>query len=203
MTASDARDVSSSSGAGEGLEADTTHTSEARVLTVHGVSGTVVELAHVDCGHCQHHLSWHVTLDNGVTRCSFCHCLRRPGEDITKPHNFTEAPAVQGLAEHYRGLLFRTEDRLERMTLHARKRGVEGDALQRRLDAVQALFSGGLDTVCRTVWIEEPGVFGGTCRVECVEVPMDDLRRVLDGVDGQDAPTPRPDQPHDSDETGA
>lgn len=64
-----------------------------RVLSVHGVRGTIVELAHIGCGHCLHYLSWHVTLDDGVTQCSFCHCLRLPGEDITKPHNFVTREA--------------------------------------------------------------------------------------------------------------
>lgn len=48
-----------------------------------------------------------------------------------------------------------------------------------RLAAVEALFSGGPDTECRTVWREESGMFDVTYRVECVEVPLDSLRAAL------------------------
>ena len=41
---------------------------------------------------------------------------------------------------------------------------------------LHALFEGGPDTVCRTTWRDEPGLFGATISVECVEVPMADLR---------------------------
>ena len=57
--------------------------------------------------------------------------------------------------------------------------------LRDQIAAVRVLFSGGPDTVCRTTWRE-----GGWIRIpdmklpsiECVEVPMDDLRDALDGV---------------------
>ena len=43
-------------------------------------------------------------------------------------------------------------------------------AAEKKLAAVEALFSGGPDTACRTVW------HGST---ECVSVPLDDLRAAL------------------------
>lgn len=45
----------------------------------------------------------------------------------------------------------------------------------RRLEALEALFSGGPDTSCRTTWRAE-GLAIAPVNVECVEVPMDDLR---------------------------
>jgi hypothetical protein len=40
------------------------------------------------------------------------------------------------------------------------------------IDRVNALFAGGPDTSCRTVWDGE---------IECVSVPIEDLRQALDG----------------------
>ena len=57
--------------------------------------------------------------------------------------------------------------------------------LRRELDAVRELFAGGPDTSCRTTW-RRTYQGGGTFKVssppvECVEVPLDDLRAVLGG----------------------
>lgn len=62
----------------------------ARTFVVHGLPAmTLAELAAINCGHCHHRLSWHVTQDKGSTHCSACHCLRSPAEDIRQPHDFT------------------------------------------------------------------------------------------------------------------
>jgi hypothetical protein len=58
---------------------------------------------------------------------------------------------------------------------------VERDSLRGVVQAVRDLFSGGPDTPCRTVW--EGGV-------ECVSVPLYDLRRALAAA--ADAPQPEP-----------
>lgn len=50
----------------------------------------------------------------------------------------------------------------------------ERDAALARLARIEALFSGGPDTVCRTTWRESFAE-----HVECVEVPMADLRDAL------------------------
>jgi hypothetical protein len=56
--------------------------------------------------------------------------------------------------------------------------GPLGQRLQRaKLKTVEELFAGGPDTSCRTTW---PDVGGGP--VECVEVPLAELQRVLDGA---------------------
>jgi hypothetical protein len=45
----------------------------------------------------------------------------------------------------------------------------------------EELFAGGPDTVCRTVWREDPGLIGEPSNeIECVEVPMADLRDAFD-----------------------
>lgn len=48
----------------------------------------------------------------------------------------------------------------------------ERDKAEAKLAAVEALFSGGPDTACRTTWPHG---------VECVEVPMADLRAAING----------------------
>ena len=53
----------------------------------------------------------------------------------------------------------------------------EAQGRERRIDA---LFAGGPDTPCRTTWYQEgcPDVYPA---IECVEVPMADLRAALSG----------------------
>lgn len=55
----------------------------------------------------------------------------------------------------------------------------EAVQLRARLKRIQELFSGGPDTACRTTWRDEPLLAGATIRVECVEVPMEDLLEAL------------------------
>jgi hypothetical protein len=50
-------------------------------------------------------------------------------------------------------------------------------ALQERLARIEALFNGGPDTPCRTTW--RKGNPDGWGDVECVEVPMADLREAF------------------------
>lgn len=64
----------------------------------------------------------------------------------------------------------------------------EWQELRAKVARVEELFAGGPDTPCRTAWRESPGLFGAAVRVECVEVPIDDLRAALDNPAGQ-APT--------------
>jgi hypothetical protein len=52
--------------------------------------------------------------------------------------------------------------------------------LENRLRKIHRLFAGGPDTPCRTTWRPED-TLTETIRVECVEVPMEDLREALDG----------------------
>jgi hypothetical protein len=61
-------------------------------------------------------------------------------------------------------------------------RTVEADLADARaaLDRVRALFAGGPDTSCRAVWRWSPSVGRDFYRVECVEVPLADLRAALD-----------------------
>jgi LSD1 subclass zinc finger protein len=66
---------------------------EPRKFVVHGLEPmTARELRAIPCGHCRHPLVYHNTLGSGHTQCAFCHCLRHPGEDIKKPHDFGERP---------------------------------------------------------------------------------------------------------------
>ena len=46
-------------------------------------------------------------------------------------------------------------------------------------DRVEALFAGGPDTPCRTLWRAVEGIAGEWHEVECVEVPMGELRAAL------------------------
>ena len=46
-----------------------------------------------------------------------------------------------------------------------------------RLQRIEQLFAGGPDTPCRTTWRKEN--YPGIPAVECVEVPLDDLREAL------------------------
>lgn len=55
----------------------------------------------------------------------------------------------------------------------------ERDALAARLAAVEALFAGGPDTPCRTLWRATEGLIGEWAEIECVEVPLDELRAAL------------------------
>jgi len=56
----------------------------------------------------------------------------------------------------------------------------EIERLRARQSRVDALFSGGPDTPCRTTWYEvNPGNDHFCTTVECVEVPMADLREAL------------------------
>jgi len=49
-------------------------------------------------------------------------------------------------------------------------------------EAVRALFAGGPDTPCRTTWRPEYSMPDcSAASTECVEVPLDELRAVLDG----------------------
>lgn len=65
-----------------------------RTVSVHGLPAmTLVELADINCGHCRHQLTYHITSESGVSQCAICHCLRSPGEDIRKPHNFSGGAA--------------------------------------------------------------------------------------------------------------
>lgn len=58
-------------------------------FVVHGLPPmTLGELAAMQCGHCRHRLTIHITKEGGVTHCAVCHCLRGPDDDILKPHNF-------------------------------------------------------------------------------------------------------------------
>lgn len=73
----------------------------------------------------------------------------------------------------------RTLGRTERERDEAR---ADRDALAEQVSRVRALFAdGGPDTPCRTAWRGQPGWTGGPA-IECVEVPMDDLRAALGGV---------------------
>lgn len=62
--------------------------------------------------------------------------------------------------------------------------GREDDgAVQRVLEPFEELFSGDPDTTCRTTWRKEPGWSlpgASAALIECVEVPMDDLRDAFD-----------------------
>ena len=46
-----------------------------------------------------------------------------------------------------------------------------------RLQRIEQLFAGGPDTPCRTTWRKE--IHPDIPAVECVEVPLDDLREAL------------------------
>lgn len=78
-------------------------------------------------------------------------------------------------------------DELDRIATHTAEAFAQRDAAQAALTAeqgktarVQAFFAGGPDTACRTVWHEEAPLLGmRRPRIECVEVPMDDLRAAL------------------------
>lgn len=59
----------------------------------------------------------------------------------------------------------------------------ERDALAATVQRVEALFAGGPDTPCRTLWRAVEGIAGEWHEVECVEVPMGDLRAALGGED--------------------
>lgn len=60
------------------------------MLVVHGLPPmTLADLAAINCGHCRHQLTYHVTADDSWTQCAICHCLRNPSEDIREPHRFT------------------------------------------------------------------------------------------------------------------
>ena len=64
---------------------------EPRKFVVHGLEPmTTKQLSQLACGHCMHPLTAHLTYPAAFTRCAYCHCLRHPGEDILKPHNFTQ-----------------------------------------------------------------------------------------------------------------
>jgi hypothetical protein len=68
----------------------------------------------------------------------------------------------------------------------AREQGrAEGKALRDAVEEVLSLFAGGPDTVCRTVWDEREAVPDlGIGPLECVSVPLGDLRAVLDSLRG-------------------
>lgn len=52
-------------------------------------------------------------------------------------------------------------------------------ALRAKVEAIEALFSGGPDTSCRTVWRASSLPWAEP--IECVDVPMYDLRAALSG----------------------
>jgi hypothetical protein len=56
------------------------------------------------------------------------------------------------------------------------------DERARALAPFERLFAGGPDTPCRTTWRPEGGHIGTALlhNVECVEVPVDDLRAAFD-----------------------
>lgn len=57
------------------------------------------------------------------------------------------------------------------------------DRLQAERERIEQLFAGGPDTPCRTTWRPEPSTPDcSAASIECVEVPMSDLRAVLDGA---------------------
>lgn len=65
---------------------------------------------------------------------------------------------------------------------HALAAEAERDALRTRIDRVERLFSLDPDTPCTTVWRPEYGIEGEPPeQVECVVVPIEELRRALDG----------------------
>jgi hypothetical protein len=65
--------------------------------------------------------------------------------------------------------------RLRAATADAEERG-----RQRGVQPFRDLFSGGPDTSCRTTWRHTPGTpFTPEGQVECVEVPLDDLRQTF------------------------
>lgn len=71
------------------------------------------------------------------------------------------------------------ERRAEEAEFHVEQLRDARDRAERRIEAVETLFGGGPDTPCRTTW-REHSPYGCYDRTECVEVPMDDLRRALD-----------------------
>lgn len=81
---------------------------------------------------------------------------------------------VQGLADHIaervREQIIWWGDELITATRDDTSRRAE--KAERALERVQELFAGGPDTPCRTTWPDG---------IECVEVPMADLRDALDG----------------------
>lgn len=70
-------------------------------------------------------------------------------------------------------------DRLAPLLAQARREGAE-----QALAPLQELFSGGPDTVCRTTWLHPRSLLAEHwIWIECVEVPMADLREAFARAD--------------------
>lgn len=83
------------------------------------------------------------------------------------------------------GVASELTDEVAELVAAAPRLAAEVVRLRRELDAVRELFDGGPATSCRTTW-RRTYQGGGTFKVssppvECVEVPLDDLRAVLGG----------------------
>jgi len=93
-------------------------------------------------------------------------------------HRFAESKIAASLAAARRaGYAAGLEERADDTHASGHREGVEA-----AVAVFSSLFSGEPDTPCRTTWRPEGGLIGTAlpATVECVEVPLDELRSTFD-----------------------